>query len=418
MSKKKLTRIIVGCTIVIIVVILLIIFPPGRLPVISPLMYSLSVDVSPSGAGSVSPSGGTYRPGVQVTLTASATSDYTFDHWSGNASGTEPTITVTMDSNKKIVANFVGNATLNPGPINVRIDYIAIKDAMGKDDYGEDPLYGEIQFIIVVSDGKNEPQEWYIPQETPKGLVGYTIPDYSEIQIDQRIYHVDSTGDYLKVSILAYDLDSKDNLVTAGKVSELLGTLVDMPETKIFKALVSLLPVEDDLVGGCEEIWYPNESYGIGQYQLSCLDKFANANLFVGLSIWSDQEPSLLPVPSTFPGVPENQILKYHMSPNTATGSYVQYRRVLQAGEYVAVYMHLTGYSSCTDWGSTCCLWVFDPDGKEVYRWCEDFKSNSNGLYHDFGFTANRDGVYVIKVRHSSSYARDLYIAISPYGWQ
>jgi hypothetical protein len=379
--------------------------------------HTLTTNISPSGAGSVSPPSGQYEPGVQLTLRASPAIDYTFDHWSGDASGTEPTITVTMDSNRNIVSNFVRKLTPNPVPINVRIDYIAIKDAMGKIEYGEDPLIGDIQFIIVVSDGKSKPQEWYIPQEGPKGLEGYSIPDYSEIQIDKLIYHVDSAGDYLKFSILAYALHSKDNLVTAAKVLEVLAAAVGVPGADILEALILLLPVENDRVGGCEEVWYADKDYGIGEYELSCLDKSAHANLFVGLSIWSDQEPSLQPVPSTFPGVAENQTLTYHMSPNIMSGSYVQYRRVLRAGERVTGSLQLTGYyPPYSDYDYTCCFWVYDPDGNEVYKWCEDFKKD--GLYHDFSFTANRDGVYRIKVGHGSLYARDLDMVISPYGWQ
>ena len=68
--------------------------------------YTLSVSVSPSGAGWVSPSSGEYESGAQVTLTATAASGYTFDHWSGGASGTSPNIVITMYSNKSIVANF------------------------------------------------------------------------------------------------------------------------------------------------------------------------------------------------------------------------------------------------------------------------------------------------------------------------
>jgi len=108
MGKNKLAAIIVGCTIVIIVVIALIISHPWR-PPISPLLYSLSVDVSPSGAGSVSlaPSGGTYGPGVQVTLTASPARGYHFVSWSGDISGTNLTTTIAMDdSNKNVIATF------------------------------------------------------------------------------------------------------------------------------------------------------------------------------------------------------------------------------------------------------------------------------------------------------------------------
>jgi hypothetical protein len=68
--------------------------------------YTLTTVVSPSGAGSVSPSGGEYESGDQVTLTASPDSGYIFDYWSGGASGTTTTITITMDSDKSLTANF------------------------------------------------------------------------------------------------------------------------------------------------------------------------------------------------------------------------------------------------------------------------------------------------------------------------
>jgi len=101
MSKNKLAGIIVACTIAIIVVIVLVIPSLLQTPT-----HTLSVSVTPSGAGSVSPSGGEYESGVQVTLTASPASGYTFDYWSGSASGIIPTVTVTIDSDKSLTANF------------------------------------------------------------------------------------------------------------------------------------------------------------------------------------------------------------------------------------------------------------------------------------------------------------------------
>lgn len=68
--------------------------------------YTLTTSVSPSGSGSVSPSSGTYDEGTSVTLTASAASGYVFDHWSGDASGTSSTTTITMSSNKSVAAHF------------------------------------------------------------------------------------------------------------------------------------------------------------------------------------------------------------------------------------------------------------------------------------------------------------------------
>ena len=65
--------------------------------------YTLTVNAS---NGSVSPSGGIYAAGTQVTLTATPNSGYTFSSWSGDANGTSTTTTITMDGNKTVTANF------------------------------------------------------------------------------------------------------------------------------------------------------------------------------------------------------------------------------------------------------------------------------------------------------------------------
>ena len=78
MSKKKLAGIIGGCIIAIIVIAAIAIPTPT---------YTLSVSSNPPQAGSVSPSGGEYESGLQITLTATLASGYTFDYWDGAASG-------------------------------------------------------------------------------------------------------------------------------------------------------------------------------------------------------------------------------------------------------------------------------------------------------------------------------------------
>jgi uncharacterized repeat protein (TIGR02543 family) len=76
----------------------------GGIP--SPQIYTLTTNVIPSGAGWVSTSGGEYESGAQVVLIANAAGGYTFDHWSGSASGTTYSILITMNSNKSVTANF------------------------------------------------------------------------------------------------------------------------------------------------------------------------------------------------------------------------------------------------------------------------------------------------------------------------
>jgi uncharacterized repeat protein (TIGR02543 family) len=85
-----------------------------------PEYYELTTSVV--GQGSVSPASGTYEEGTQVTLTAEAADGYVFDGWSGDASGTSATVTLTMDSDKSVTANFIldeePELCENPEPIS------------------------------------------------------------------------------------------------------------------------------------------------------------------------------------------------------------------------------------------------------------------------------------------------------------
>jgi len=86
--------------------------PPGPTPEVT---YTLSVTASPPSGGrvSLSPAGGTYDAGTKVTLTAIPTQGHIFDHWSGDATGTSKSITLVMDGDKSVTANFKAQYTLN-----------------------------------------------------------------------------------------------------------------------------------------------------------------------------------------------------------------------------------------------------------------------------------------------------------------
>ena len=69
--------------------------------------YSLSVDVSPNGTGSVDPSSGTYDDGTSVDVQATADNGYAFSKWTGDMQSTDNPITITMDQDHSLTANFV-----------------------------------------------------------------------------------------------------------------------------------------------------------------------------------------------------------------------------------------------------------------------------------------------------------------------
>jgi len=73
---------------------------------IPPTMYTLTVNIDGEGEVTLDPPGGTYEEGTPVTLTASPASGWQFDGWSGDASGSNNPITITMDGNKTITATF------------------------------------------------------------------------------------------------------------------------------------------------------------------------------------------------------------------------------------------------------------------------------------------------------------------------
>jgi len=69
------------------------------------ITYTLSV--STSEGGTVNTTGGTYNANSSVSITATADAGYEFTSWSGDASGTDNPLTVSMNSNKTITANFI-----------------------------------------------------------------------------------------------------------------------------------------------------------------------------------------------------------------------------------------------------------------------------------------------------------------------
>jgi len=73
---------------------------------------SLTVECVPAGAGTATWPQGSYDKGVQLNVVASPAQGYRFDHWEGGAAGTSPTIQVTMDGRKKLVAHFVKTYSL------------------------------------------------------------------------------------------------------------------------------------------------------------------------------------------------------------------------------------------------------------------------------------------------------------------
>jgi surface protein len=71
-----------------------------------PIIYTLTTSANPAEGGTVSPTSATFEEGQTATITASPSSDYLFQSWSG-ATGSTNSTSVVMNSDKTITANFV-----------------------------------------------------------------------------------------------------------------------------------------------------------------------------------------------------------------------------------------------------------------------------------------------------------------------
>ena len=72
--------------------------------------YNLQASIIGSGTISTNPPGGTYLSNSVVTLTATAALHWAFDHWTGDATGSQNPFSVTMNGPRSVQAVFVQNA--------------------------------------------------------------------------------------------------------------------------------------------------------------------------------------------------------------------------------------------------------------------------------------------------------------------
>jgi hypothetical protein len=88
---------------ILIVILLVILTATFGCP---PSQFTLTVSTTPNNGGSVSPGSGVYERGHEVTLIATPAKYYKFDGWGGDVSELSNRITITMNSNKIVVASF------------------------------------------------------------------------------------------------------------------------------------------------------------------------------------------------------------------------------------------------------------------------------------------------------------------------
>lgn len=81
--------------------------------------YTLTTNVIGQGSISLDPPGGSYRSGSTVTATANPAPNWRFNGWSGAATGTANPVSVVMDGNKTLTAEFVEPARITQQPQSI-----------------------------------------------------------------------------------------------------------------------------------------------------------------------------------------------------------------------------------------------------------------------------------------------------------
>ena len=109
--------------------------------------YTLTVNSTGNGSVSLDPSGGTYLPGTDVTLTPNAETGWNFEGWSGPDAGDltdngDGTYTITMDEDKEVSAIFTQwevpvdiKPTSCPNPINTKSNGVIPVAILGTADF-------------------------------------------------------------------------------------------------------------------------------------------------------------------------------------------------------------------------------------------------------------------------------------------
>ena len=77
-------------------------------------LVSLTVKIEPLGSGMHNLKQDIFMPGEVVRLLVIPNDGYSFDHWSGDASGSTPGIGVLLDTDKTITAHFIQMPTTSP----------------------------------------------------------------------------------------------------------------------------------------------------------------------------------------------------------------------------------------------------------------------------------------------------------------
>ena len=126
--------------------------------------HTLTVNINPPAGGIVNPQFGTYNAGQTVTIQISVNTDYSFAGWTGSWVSNEEQITLVMDSNKNLTANFnfhdgdndgIGNSVDSCGGTSDGVDVDSNGCALNQLDSDGDGVTDDIDLCENTTPGAN-----------------------------------------------------------------------------------------------------------------------------------------------------------------------------------------------------------------------------------------------------------------------
>jgi len=337
--------------------------------------YSLSTWVSPSGGGSVSPSAGTYASGTLITLTAVAASGYRFVSWSGDASGASTMTTITMNSNKHVIATFASESSGTSGQVltNPPVTSEQMKLYITPDD---------ARVRAAVNDVVNRQLRIFTDFEALRDWVSSHITYRS----DQEVHGVSEywqlpsetlqrgTGDCEDFAILlcslfrAYGVPSDQVYVAVGYSADKTGGHAYLAE-RWYKGIWEVIESESPaLTGILLSDWLTSVSYETAY----C---FNDQNYIQGL-----------------PKLPSGT---YEFELSLLGSTSAVFKRNLNTGQQVKGSVEWLGKQGQQPPGFSIFGWglrIYDPNSHAVFSWF------GLDLKHSFSYTAQASGLYKVEV--------------------
>jgi ELWxxDGT repeat protein len=144
-------------------------------------LHALNVTITGGGTVTLTPDGGAYAPGTQVTLTATPDTGWHFDQWQGDLSGGATVTQVTMDAAKSVTAVFEreeytltvlstggGSVTLDPPggtyPYETEVTLTPLPDAGNRFEIWGGELSGTGQPITITMTANRYVDAFFMPE--------------------------------------------------------------------------------------------------------------------------------------------------------------------------------------------------------------------------------------------------------------